>query len=265
EDVGFLGDGINDAVALHDADSGISVESASDVAKDAADIVLVTKDLGILAEGIAQGRRVFTNTIKYVLMATSSNFGNMISTAIGSLVLPFLPLLPSQILINNLLYDVSESTIPTDRVDAEQLDRPARWDMGLIRRFMVVFGPISSIFDLTILALLLLVFHAGPVFFRSGYFIESFVTQTLIVFVIRTRIVPFFRSRPSWQLTISTLAVTAIGVALPVSPLATTFGFTALPPAFFAMLGVLVAIYTVTCETAKAFLWRTSQARDARS
>ena len=255
-DVGFLGDGVNDAVALHDADVGLSVESASDVAKDAADIVLVTKDLGILADGVAEGRRIFANTIKYVLMATSSNFGNLISTAVGSLFLPFLPLLPSQILLNNLLYDFSEMTIPTDNVDQEQLRRPAHWDMSLIQRFMLVFGPISSLFDFSIFAVMLLAFHAGPTLFHSGFFVESFVTQTLIIFAIRTHRVPFLRSRPSWQLATATIGVAIVGASLPFLPFGSVFGFTPLPPTFFGVLAGLVVVYLILVETAKTRFFR---------
>src|SRR5579864_8551337 len=167
--VGFLGDGVNDAVALHDADVGISVATATDVAKDAADIVLLAKDLDILATGIGEGRRIFANTIKYVLMGTSSNFGNMFSAGGASLFLSYLPMLPTQILLNNLLYDASEMTIPTDNVDEEQLQRPAHWDTRFIRRFMVFFGPISSIFDFATFAIMLWVFNADAALFRSGW------------------------------------------------------------------------------------------------
>ena len=168
--VGFLGEGVNDALALHAADVGVSVDTATDVAKDAADVVLLEKDLGVLADGVTEGRRIFANTIKYVLMGTSSNFGNMFSAAAASAVLPFLPLLASQILLNNLLYDAGQLTIPTDNVDPEQLQAPSHWDISLIRRFMVFFGPISSLFDFLTFALMLGVFHAGPDLFRGGWF-----------------------------------------------------------------------------------------------
>jgi P-type Mg2+ transporter len=254
--VGFLGDGVNDAVALHDADCGISVETATDVAKDAADIVLLDKDLGILADGIAEGRRTFANTIKYVLMGTSSNFGNMFSAGAASLFLNFLPMLPTQILLNNLLYDISEMTLPTDNVDEEQLRRPAHWDIRMIRRFMVFFGPISSIFDFATFAIMLTVFDAGASLFRSGWFVESLATQSLIVFAIRTRRVPFFRSRASRPLTITTLSCVAIGAILPFSPLAGVLGFTALPAGFFAFLVAMVLVYVVLIELGKRRFYR---------
>jgi Mg2+-importing ATPase len=249
--VGFMGDGVNDAVALHDADVGISVDTATDVAKDAADIVLLAKDLDILAGGIAEGRRIFANTIKYVLMGTSSNFGNMFSAGAASLFLNFLPMLPTQILLNNLLYDISEMTIPTDRVDEEQLRRPSHWDTHLIRRFMIFFGPISSIFDFATFAILLRGFDAGPTLFRSGWFVESLATQSLAIFAIRTRRIPFFRSRPSTALLVSTLIVVAIGIALPYSPFAQTLGFTALPATLVAVIAALIPTYLLLLELGK--------------
>jgi Mg2+-importing ATPase len=249
--VGFLGDGVNDALALHRADIGISVDTAVDVAKDAADVLLLDKDLGVLADGVTEGRRIFANTIKYVLMGTSSNFGNMFSASIASIVLPFLPMLPGQILLNNLLYDSSQLAIPTDHADPEQLRAPSHWDIGAIRRFMLLFGPISSVFDFATFALMLFAFQAAPPEFRSGWFIESIATQTLIVFAIRTRRVPFLRSRPSLPLVVSVLVVVAIGCWLPYSPVAGVLGFTPLPTPFFLALVGLVVLYLVLVETAK--------------
>jgi Mg2+-importing ATPase len=249
--VGFLGDGVNDALALHAADVGISVDTATDVAKDAADVILLEKDLGVLATGIAEGRRIFANTIKYVLMGTSSNFGNMFSAAAASALLSFLPMLPSQILLNNLLYDSSQLAIPTDNVDAEQLHAPSHWDIAFIRRFMLTFGPISSLFDFLTFGLMLGVLHAGPVEFRTGWFVESLATQTLIIFVIRTRRVPFIRSRPGGVITLTTFAVIAVGIVLTVSPVAHTLGFTTLPRQFFLALVVLTIAYLVLVEVTK--------------
>jgi Mg2+-importing ATPase len=258
--VGFLGDGVNDAVALHDADVGISVDTATDVAKDAADIVLLDKDLGILADGVVEGRRIFANTIKYVLMGTSSNFGNMFSAAGASLFLPFLPMTPTQILLNNLLYDGSEMTIPTDHVDEEALERPSHWDVHFIRRFMLAFGPISSIFDFATFGLMLWVFHARAGLFQTGWFVESLATQTLVIFVIRTRRIPFFRSTPSQALLIASLAVVAVGVAIPLTPLGPLFGFARLPLVFYPILVGMIGAYLLLVEGAKSWFFRNDRA-----
>jgi len=254
--VGFMGDGINDAPSLHTADVGISVMTAADVARDAADVILGKPSLRVLHQGILEGRRASGNMMKYLLMGTSSNFGNMFSMAVASVFLPFLPMLPTQILLNNFLYDVAQVTIPSDNVDDSYLRRPQRWDMRVIRDFMLFIGPISSLFDFLTFYVLLRYFQASERLFHTGWFVESLATQTLVLFVIRTMGNPF-RSRPSRALTVTTLLIAGIGVALPVSPLATHLGFARLPASYFAFLIPVTLAYLGLVDVAKRQLaWR---------
>lgn len=248
--VGYMGDGINDAPSLHTADVGISVSTAVDVARDAADIILLEPGLSVLHEGILEGRRAFGNVMKYLLMGTSSNFGNMASMACASLFLPFLPMLPTQILLNNFLYDMAQVTIPADNVDESYVRTPQRWDIGLIRNFMLFIGPISSIYDFLTFYVLLHFLHAGQAEFHTGWFVESLATQTLVLFVIRTSQRPW-RSRPGTALAITTIAIVAIGIALPFTPLAHDLGFTPLPPMYFVFLTVATITYLWLVELAK--------------
>ena len=253
--VGYMGDGINDASALHAADVGISVDSAVDVAKEAADIVLLEKDLSVLVQGVKDGRVTFTNTLKYVFMATSANFGNMFSMAGASLFLPFLPLLPKQVLMTNLMTDFPEMAIATDSVDAESVDLPRRWNIQFIRKYMIVFGLISSIFDYLTFGALIFFLHATTDQFRTGWFLESVISAALIVLVIRTRR-PFFKSAPGKYLLIATLGVVCITLILPFTPLAGMLGFGHLPAMFFVILGVIIVSYMVAAEVAKSIFYK---------
>lgn len=248
--VGYMGDGINDAPSLHTADVGISFAGATDVAKDAAQVILIERSLAVLHKGVIEGRMAFANVMKYILMGTSSNFGNMFSMAAAAVFLPFLPMLPTQILLNNSLYDLAQVTIPTDRVDESYLQKPERWSVKLIRDFMLYVGPISSLFDFLTFFVLLQVFHANERLFQTGWFVESLATQTLVIFAIRTRSRPW-KSRPSLWLTVTTLLVVLIGVLLPYSPLASALGFVPLPAAYLAFVAVATVTYIALVEAVK--------------
>ncbi len=251
--VGYIGDGINDASAMHAADVGISVEGAVDVAKEAADMVLLEKDLGVLAEAVREGRRTFANTLKYVFMATSANFGNMFSMAGASLFLPFLPMLPKQILLLNLLTDLPEMTIATDAVDDELVEKPQRWDIGFIRSFMLWFGILSSMFDFVTFGVLMLL-RVTPEQFRTAWFVESVISAALTVLVVRTRR-PFFQSLPGNHLLIATLAVVGVTLVLPFTPLAAVFGFVPLPPTIWAVVAGIIPGYVIAAEVLKKFFY----------
>lgn len=249
--VGYMGDGINDSPALHAADVSISVENAADVARDAAEIVLLQPDLSILRDGIDEGRKTFANTQKYILTTSSANFGNMLSMAVASLFLPFLPLLASQILLNNFLSDIPGTTIAGDNVDPEWVRRPHKWDSRFLTRYMIVFGTVSSVFDLLTFAILLLVFRAGEAEFRTGWFMESLLTELVIALVVRTRR-PFYRSRPGSLLLLSSLAIMAVTLMLPQIPLGSRFGFVPLPFSLWLAVAGLTILYVIVTELTKS-------------
>jgi P-type Mg2+ transporter len=256
--VGYMGDGINDGPGLKAADVGVSVDTAVDIAKESADIILLEKSLGALQEGVLEGRRVFGNIIKYVRMGASSNFGNMFSVVGASLFLPFLPMAPIQVLTNNLLYDLSQTTIPTDRVDPDYLLTPRKWEVAGLLRFVLVIGPISSIFDYATFGVMLWVFHAGriPALFQTGWFVESLLTQTLIIHVIRTAKIPFIQSRASAALMATTVAVCAVAVALPFTWAGSALGFVPLPGLYWPIVAGLLAGYAVLTTLVKTWYIR---------
>jgi Mg2+-importing ATPase len=260
--VGYMGDGINDALALKVSDVGISVDTAVDVAKEAADIVLLEKSLLVLEEGILEGRKVFGNIIKYIRMGASSNFGNMFSFTGGTLFLPFEPMSSPQILVNNLLYDFSQLAIPTDKVDEEYLLKPRKWNIDNVKKFMIYVGPISSIFDYATFGLMWFVYHCSTHaaegdyqshLFQTAWFVESLLTQTLIVHIIRTNRIPFIQSSPSWQLFLSTMTIMAIGSWLPYSPMAHFLGFVPLPASLWLWLAGFLLSYSVLCHHVKVW------------
>ena len=256
--VGFMGDGINDAAALRAADVGISVDSAVDIAKESADAILLEKSLMVLEEGVVEGRKVFANILKYIRMGASSNFGNMFSVLGASIFLPFLPMIPIQILTNNLLYDISQTSIPTDDVDPEQVAKPRPWSIGELTRFILFIGPVSSIFDYTTFFMMLYLFHcwdpARASLFQTGWFVESLLTQTLIIHVIRTNKIPFLQSRASWPLMLTSVIVMGIGIYLPHSPFASALGFVGLPALYWPLIVLTLLSYVVLTQFVKGFL-----------
>ncbi len=254
--VGYMGDGINDAPSLKNCDVGISVDNAVDVARESADIILSKNDLTVLAEGVFEGRKTFGNTMKYIMIGVSSNFGNMFSVAGAAIFLTFLPMLPVQILLNNLLYDISQSTITTDKVDEEYIERPKRWDMTFIKRFMISLGPVSSIFDFLTFFIMLYIFNAEPALFRTAWFVESIITAVIVVFVIRTRRRPFWKSKPSRYLIFSSIAIIVFALIVPNTPLGQIFGFVPLPPLFFGILILIIGAYVILAEVIKGYFYK---------
>jgi Mg2+-importing ATPase len=256
--LGFMGDGINDAPALKAADIGISVDSAVDIAKESSDIILLENSLLILQQGVLEGRRVFGNIVKYIKMAASSNFGNMFSVVGASAFLPFLPMLPIQVLTNNLLYDFSQTTIPTDEVDADWLTQPRKWEIGRILRFILFIGPISSIFDYLTFFMMLYMFGCwdNPALFHTGWFVESLFTQTLIIHVIRTNKIPFLQSWASWPLILTSILIVTVGALLTISPLADALGFVPLPPMYWLLLAIILVCYVVLTQVTKTWFYR---------
>ncbi|MGC8895234.1 MAG: magnesium-translocating P-type ATPase [Candidatus Bathyarchaeia archaeon] len=254
--VGFLGDGINDAPPMRSADVGISVDNAVDVAKESADIILLRTDLTVLHDGVLEGRKTFGNTMKYIMMGVSSNFGNMFSMAGASLFLPFLPMRPTQVLLNNLLYDLSQSTIPMDEVDQEYIEKPKRWDMHFIRLFMVCLGPVSSLFDFLTFFIMLFIFNATEPLFQTAWFLESLASQTLVIFVIRTKKSPFWKSKPSRLLVLSSIAIIIFALILPYTPLGTIFEFVKAPQTFFIALAAILSAYLALAEIVKSWFYK---------
>jgi Mg2+-importing ATPase len=249
--VGFLGDGINDAPTLKKADVGISVNNAVDIAKESAGIILLDKDLRVLKEGVMDGRRVFGNLIKYIRMGASSNFGNMFSLAGASLFLPFLPMLPIQIILNNFFYDMSQLSIPTDNVDDDYIKKPRSWNIESIKRFMVFIGPISSIFDFTTFIVFFWIFSTVPAQFQTAWFIESLTTQVLIIYIIRTNKIPFIESRPSLPVVFTTLGIVILGLTVTMLPVGKFFGFQPLPFKFIITIYGIVTAYIILTFFAK--------------